>query len=149
MLAEKRALRAKALADATLISLLGGSYVYQRAADIVFESLFAAGAKAIITYWWVTGGVVEEDTGLSDQTYQFDVWSKSSDDADAAAERLDVIIPWSPRLPGSGTLPALTGRRLANVITSEAVPPDQVDMSEAGGTLHHKVRSYRVRTYPA
>lgn len=144
----QQALIAKVSGDPTHAGIAGGAHIYERGAAIDFETLFAAGAKVVTTIWCVTS-VVDEETGLADETYQFDEWSMSSTDARRAAERLDNLIPWRQSLDGSGTLPALTTRRLANVVTAEAISPDQVEMDRPGGTLHHKVRSYRVQTYPS
>jgi hypothetical protein len=141
MLVVKQALRAKAVADATLIAsgLLNGTHVYQGFADITTEAL-----QAWVTFFLVSQAL-DPETGFAEEVYQFDVWARTQDKADAVAERLSAI--FDP--PGSfgGTL-APSPRRLACPIRSVPVPGDVAEVAETG-TLHHAIRQFRVATYAA
>lgn len=145
MLATKEALRARAVADATLIgaALLNGTHVYQSAAEVPIEGLDA----------WITFGQVsnltDKETGYHVEEYQFDVWARDPDRADRVAERLRAVFAWQPGVAGSGTLPALVGRRLAQPVAEiEGTPGDLAEQPETG-SLHHRVRQFRVATYAA
>jgi hypothetical protein len=141
MLAVKNALRAKAVADATLIgvALLNGSHVYQSAPEIDSAPL-----DQWITFSRVTTST-DQETGYSSELYQFDVWARSSDRADQIAERLSIVLGWRHGVAGSGTL-TIVGRRLAQPVSEELVPSDASEAAETGN-LHQRIRQFRVATY--
>lgn len=146
MLEEKKALRAKALANATLTTKLGGQHVYQAEQDMDVETLLAGGAAAIVTFSCIADSPSTE-IPYAERVYQFDVWSQSADTADEVAEIVDATFRWDGT-DGSGTLPGLTTRRLAEPITSE---PGARDMprDQSSASLHHRIRAFRVATYAA
>lgn len=137
----KVALRTKGLADAALVTLLGGNHLYEAVPQGSIDSL-----AAWITFWCASRAE-DLETGRIDQVWQFDVWSRKSETGDAIAARVGAVYGWNQR-SGGGTLPGLATRRLAEPIYEEPGPGETREDS-GSGTLYHKVRQIRVATYPA
>lgn len=148
MLATKRAIEARLRTDAQLVAALGGTHVYQRTPTFDVGAVLDGSAKGVVTYWFVVSSP-DRELPYASELVQIDGWFLKSDDGDAAMERIDAFVPWSPGISGSGILPSLVGRRLAEPIYAEASPPDQLEDVDGIGNLHHKVRQYRVATYAA
>jgi hypothetical protein len=136
----KEAIGAKAIGDATLVSLLGGGHVFQDTPEIKTDDL-----AAWVTFWCVSPGYASEIPRL-DQLYQFDIWASTSDLADTIAERVSAIYGWKQDT-GGGTL-SIDGRRLAEPIYEEPASPDMAEPTAAAQPRHHRARQFRVATYP-
>lgn len=137
----KTALASKGNGDAALVALLGGEYVFEAGLKAKVDDL-----DAWVTYM-IVSQVLDLETDHADQVWQFDVWSRKSETGDAVAARLSALYGWK-QSAGGGTLPGLTTRRLAEPVYEEPTPSELQEDSGAG-TLHHKVRQFRVATYPA
>jgi hypothetical protein len=148
MLSVEKALRNRIVGDAALVAAAGGAHVHKRNPDLDIVALFAAGAKAVITFFCIDDGKDKNNVTVA-EVYQFDVWARRSDDGAAVAERLTEIFEWDRERPGSGTLPDLVGRRLVMTIYAETVQPEATEVNDVLGALHHKVRQFGVVTCPA
>jgi hypothetical protein len=138
-----KAIRTKALADATLIgsTMLNGNHVYQEAPDIDTTALTA----------WVilrsASEVRDPQIPRADEVYEFVVIARTSDRADAIAERIVAIFEWVAGV-ASGTLGSISGRRLAEPLTF-AIPPAPASDDTPTGKLYYRFRHLRVATYAA
>lgn len=138
-----KAIRTKALADATLVgaTMLNGNHVYQEAPDIDTDTLTA----------WVilsnTGQVRDPEVPLADELYQFAVVARTAERADLIVEQIVSIFEWRHGV-ASGNLGAITGRRQAEPITFEPAPPPSSD-GEGTGKVYFRFRVMRVATYAA
>lgn len=143
MLAVKNALRAKAIATATLVNALGGQHFYHRAPAKPINEILTDSTKALITYNLVSG-IPDEYVPRSDELYDIHVWSTSADKNDAVAEILIATFDKQPL--------AMTGRRLGRVIhvgpVQEFYEADSEVAATAATVIHHKVIPFRIITYP-
>jgi hypothetical protein len=136
---------ARANADATLIDAdhLDGLHFYsQRGPDVEVNDL-----KAWCEIWTVVV-VPDGDLPVVSEVYQIDTYSATPPRASRVAKRLREMFHWDQDTPGSGLLPGLQGRTLAEPVTAETSPGDQLDL-EQPRTLHHRPLQFRVTTYPA
>lgn len=139
-----KAIRAKAVADATLIgaSMLNGQHIYQEAADVNTDELKA----------WIilreASGARDPEIPRADEAYEFAVRAQTADLADQIAERIVAIFEWQQGVAGSGTIGAITGRRLAQPITFEAAPPP-ISSEDGAAKIYTRFRQMRVATYAA
>lgn len=148
MLNVKKALVARGLANNALTTKLGGPHVYQPEQELDFGQLVQGGAVGFVLFNAVTENS-DIETGYAAQVYQMDILAKTSDLADEIAELVESTYGWRSGVAGSGTLPALTGRRLAEPITVVPGPRDIAREQGGPGALHRRTRSIRVATYPA
>jgi len=135
MLAVRQGLRAKAIADATLVSLLGGDHFYHRRPQRPIVEMIASGTRALVTYNRVSAPR-DPEIPRTDEDYDLHVWSKSGDTNDQIGERLIALFDKQP-LP-------MTGRRLGEIHAFTAG-----DFYEEDTEIHHQVISVRVISYPA
>jgi hypothetical protein len=138
-----KAIRTKALADGTLVgsTMLNGTHVYQEAPDVDTDALTA----------WVILRTASESPSMelprADEVYEFVIAARTSDRADAIAERIVAVFGWVAGT-ASGTLGSITGRRLAEPITF-GIPPATTSSDDATGKLYYRFRHMRVATYAA
>lgn len=139
-----KAIRAKAIADATLTgaSMLNGTHVYQESADVDTDKLEA----------WVVLRCVSDpedlETTFTSEIYEFFVAAKTADLADQVAERIKAVFQWRHGVAGSGSLGSIVGRRLAQPITFEPSPPP-ISSEDGARKLYIRFRQMRVATYAA
>jgi hypothetical protein len=140
---EYEAFRLRIIGDATIIDPdhLGGPWVFQLAGDLNTDELDA----------WIILSVAaaspDSETRRREQVWQVDILSRDPDRGQRIADRLDAFVPWDQSAEGgTGILPDLTTRRLAEPIYAEPGPGDMTDITAS--TLHHKVCQFRVATYP-
>jgi hypothetical protein len=132
----KQSLRARAIADATLVAALGGQYFYHRNPATSLSQLLTDATKAVVTYWLVVG-TPDEELPRSDELYQMDIWSKTADKNDAVAELLVARFDQKPL--------AMTGRRLGRIVHVAPV----LEFYEPETELHHKAIQFRIISYAA
>lgn len=129
MQAVKTALRAKAIADATLLDAahLGGPRVYYRRpprdADFPVVTFFKLPVSR------------DKEIPREDGIYQFDTWSKSADLNDVIADRLETIFDTQPLV--------VAGKTVAEVVRVES----RQEMYEEDTEIHHTAQTFRVITF--
>lgn len=137
-----RAIIARGAGDSALTTLLGGAHIFRAGANINVENFnkwctVAAGP----------GGRTVGELPLQSRTYDVISCAKTAADAHAVARRWAELLDHQDDVPGSGILPDLVGRRLAEVVYAEASPGEIVEI-EAPEKYYQIPQTFRVATYP-
>ncbi len=130
----KEAFRTKGIADATLVTLLGGQNLIQRDPQTVIEK-FVTDTLSLVTLSDVSPEVEDDDVPTTEGLYQLDVWAKRRDTADAIAERLVALYDKQAM--------TITGRRLYGRGVRHA---GSFTSYEDDAQVHHVALTFRVQS---